>query len=126
MGELMTAVMNGDNLKVEEISNPENVNDIDKNGRTPLMAAVYKNLTMTAEVLIKNGADVNAIDREGFSVLYYSAVHGNFESTFLLYESGVKMDKNDPAFANILATTKDKGHDHIVELLVAAEAKLNA
>lgn len=125
MGELMTAVMNGDNLKVEEISNPENVNDIDENGRTPLMAAVYKNLTMTAEVLIKNGADVNAIDSEGASVLYYSAVHGNFESTFLLYESGVKMDKNDPAFVNILATTKEMGHGHILELLVAAEAKQN-
>ena len=121
----MTAVMNGDTEKVEEIVNPENVNSKDENGRTPLMAAVYRNLTMTAEMLTKNGADVNAIDNEGFSVLYYSAVHGNFESTFLLYESGVKMDKNDPAFVNILEATREQGHDHIVELLIAAEAKQN-
>lgn len=121
----MTAVMRGDNQKVEEIVNSENVNSKDENGRTPLMAAVFKNLTMTAEILAKNGANVNAIDNEGFSVLYYSAVHGNFESTLLLYELGVKMDKNDPAFNNIIAATKEQGHDHIVELLVAAETKLN-
>ena len=125
MGDLMTAVMTGDNQRVEETVNSENVNSKDENGRTPLMAAVYKNLTMTAEILAKNGANVNAMDDEGFSVLYYSAVHGNFESTFLLYELGAKMDKNDPAFVNILSATKEQGHNHIVELLVAAEIKQN-
>ena len=122
----MDAVMNGDFLKVEETVSSENVKVRDENGRTPLMAAVYKNLTMIAEKLIENGAHIHAVDSEGFSVLYYSAVHGNFESTFLLYQSGVKMDKNDPNFVNILDATKEQGHDHIIELLVAAEAKQNS
>lgn len=125
MENLMMAVMQGDNQKVEKIVNPENVNAKDENGRTPLMAAVFKNMAIIAEMLIKNGADINAVDNEGFSVLYYSAVHGNFESTFLLYESGVKMNKSDPSFVNILSAAKEQGHKHIVELLVAAEAKKN-
>lgn len=117
--------MRGDFQEVAGSVNAENVNLKDENGRTPLMAAVFKNLAMIAEKLIENGADVNAQDNEGYSVLYYAAVHGRFESTYLLYESGAKMDKNDPAFQNILEGAREKGHAHIVELLIAAEQKQN-
>jgi ankyrin repeat protein len=125
--DLIIATMEGDQAKVEAlIALGADVNQKDDSGRTPLMAGVYKNLSFIGEVLIDAGADINDIDNEGFSVLYYAAVHGNFESTYMLYEREVKMNKTDPNFINILSATSENGHNHIVELLVVAEEKLNS
>ncbi|WP_343632328.1 ankyrin repeat domain-containing protein [Fluviicola sp.] len=121
---LFEAAMEGDIAGVEQaIADGISPNSTDESGRTPLMVAVYKNRAMLAETLIQHGANVNAKDKEGYSVIYYAGAHGNFESLISLYENGAFFDKNDPSFVETLEIAKENGHTHVVELLIAAEAK---
>ncbi len=109
MNPLFEAAMNGDAEAAEQaIANGISPNLTDEQGRTPLMIAVYKNRSMLTEILIQHGADVNAKDNEGYSVLYYAGAHGNFESVYSLYEHGVRLDKNDPSFVETLTVATEK------------------
>jgi ankyrin repeat protein len=119
--DLMMAVMSGDISEVKKcLANGEEPDSIDENGRTPLMAAVYKNLTSLAEVLIEAGSDLYAKDKEGYPVMYYAAVHGNFETTVLLYQKNIQFNRDTETYKLTLAQTKANGHNHIVEFLEAA------
>jgi ankyrin repeat protein len=42
----------------------------DWNGWTPLMKAIYRNNFEIAKILVENGANVNAKNTSGYSVLY--------------------------------------------------------
>lgn len=118
---LMFAVMNGDTEQVKHLlEKGALVDETDTEGRTPLMAAVYQNHVPIAEVLIQHGADLYAIDKSGYSVLYYAAVHGKFESTYLLVESGIKIQLEDNQVKEIISIAHEKNLPHIVELLEAA------
>lgn len=124
--KVLEAVMQGDENAVNAaISNGAAVDERDNAGRTPLMAAVYKNMSFVAEALIDHGADINAADHEGHSVLYYAAAHGNFESVYMLYERNIKLDQNDLGFVNALEAARENGYANVVELLVAAEKQQN-
>ncbi len=64
------AVYDGDVAKVKELlSEGLDVNSRDGFGRTPLMLAVHQNHGEIAKLLIDNGADPNARQSEGVSVL---------------------------------------------------------
>lgn len=91
--QVMNAVMLGDFLLVQQLLNDgKDPDQIDSEGRSPLMAALYKNLVPIAELLIDKGANIHRKDQSNYSVLYYGAVHGHFEATYLLIEKGVKID----------------------------------
>lgn len=118
---LMFAVMNGDTEQVKQLLEAGAlVDETNAEGRTPLMAAVYQNHVPIAEVLIQHGADLYAIDKSSYSVLYYAAVHGKFESTYLLVESGIKIQLDNQQIKEIVSIAKEKNLLHIVELIEAA------
>lgn len=54
------------------LSEGGNVNKKDKLGRTPLMLAVKEGKLDMIRYLLENGADVNAVDKEGYNVLMYT------------------------------------------------------
>jgi len=117
--DLMHAVMTGDLENVNKWVNQSNVNLSDNSDRTPLMAAVFKNLTQIAETLLTAGANMYEKDKEGYSVLYYAAVHGNFESVMVLYENGFQYKQDLQTWEETIQETNNNGHAHIVELLEA-------
>ncbi len=121
--DLIQAVMIGDSEAVQKLVHTSNVNTPDHSGRTPLMAAVFKNLTRIAEMLLDAGADMYAKDNEDYSVIYYAAVHGNFESVMVLYERGFQYNNDSKAFDEAILESGQNGHSHIVELLEAIKKK---
>lgn len=49
------------------------INEVDKNNATPLLiAAEFSKTTEIIELLIKNKANINAVDKEGNSILHYA------------------------------------------------------
>jgi ankyrin repeat protein len=125
--DIMMAAMQGDHEKIQQLVD-QNVpfDQADENGRTPLMAAVFKNLCACAEILINAGADVNAKDNEGYSVLYYAAAHGHFTATYLICTSGVKLDKLSADFINTVGAARENGFTDIAQMIIEVEAKQNA
>jgi ankyrin repeat protein len=77
------------------IQSGADVNLQDKNGRSPLIAAVLMNHVDAARMLLAAGADVNRQDRHGATALFYAAEAGLFELAELLLERGA-----DPKLAN--------------------------
>ena len=65
---------------------------IDKNkwGYTPLHHAAEYNILEIAELLIENGADVNAKDEDGDTPLHVAARNDNVELAELLKKHGGK------------------------------------
>ena len=60
-------------------------------GKTPLIIAVGNSYIDTAKILIENGADVNAIDFEGWRALSYAVNNGDIEIAKLLLENKAKI-----------------------------------
>jgi ankyrin repeat protein len=48
----------------------------DSQGRTPLMAAAMNRQLQAVRVLVRHGADINAVDLDGYSVLALVSVLG--------------------------------------------------
>ncbi|UCD52383.1 MAG: ankyrin repeat domain-containing protein, partial [Phycisphaerales bacterium] len=86
---------------------------------TTLHAAVLAGSKPVAELLISNGADVNARDTEGVSVLFYATGKGYSEIVDLLIANGANPDK--VLWGAILG-----GHNDIAERLLSAGADVQS
>ena len=64
----------------------------EREGRTPLHFAAFGNETATAEVLIRHGAEVDAVDHHGFTPLHVAASQGSAGVAALLLKH--KADPN--------------------------------
>jgi hypothetical protein len=59
---LINAASKGDTLTTQkQIKEGANINEVDKNGATPLMHAIWNGQTETAKALVNMGADLNVI-----------------------------------------------------------------
>ena len=61
-------------------------------GKTPLIIAVGNSYLETAKKLIENGANVNAVDNEGWSALSYAVNNGDIEIAKILLENNAKIN----------------------------------
>ena len=86
-----------------------------------LYNAVEKGNLKRVKAIVKRGADVNELSKEGFTALWRAAVDGNFEIGQHLIENGAKVHK-DCAPLRIAAR---KGDFDIVKLLVENGAELD-
>ncbi|MFT4058876.1 MAG: ankyrin repeat domain-containing protein [Legionella sp.] len=68
------------------------VNKTDIGGRTALHWAVDNNDIELARLLLTNGADANAYESSGLSVLVYPVLRGQDSIKHLLYQYGAKLD----------------------------------
>ncbi|XP_055955659.1 putative ankyrin repeat protein RF_0381 [Patella vulgata] len=76
------------------------VNDRDRYGETPLLFCISSIVDRIicveiTEILIKAGADVNARDRKGQSILHHSVEFGDVKYVKILIEAGAKVKVKD-------------------------------
>jgi len=61
-----------------------NINAVDSDGATPLMAAAYKNCFVGARHLVRNGANMDIVDDCGQTALHHAILYNSHESIRLL------------------------------------------
>ncbi|MEN4804403.1 hypothetical protein [Pantoea agglomerans] len=77
------------------------INTPDKYGRTPLF---YSNNLLFSSHLIKNGANINHVDKKGRTAFFYTWIH-NVELIDFLIESGLDVNIKDNNGLNLFSYT---------------------
>ncbi|NGX62620.1 MAG: hypothetical protein KR126chlam6_00018 [Candidatus Anoxychlamydiales bacterium] len=67
----------------------------DRDGQKPLMIATQNGYTQIMEILIANGANVNAKDNEGVTALMYAVRNGHEDIVLKLIKKGADIDAKD-------------------------------
>ena len=107
--------------RVQKLLTPENINCRDCQGRnsTPLhLAAGYNNLEV-AELLLENGADVNAQDKGGLIPLHNSSSYGHLDIAALLIRYNTVVNATDKWGFTPLHEAAQKGRTQLCSLLLA-------
>jgi ankyrin repeat protein len=78
------------------------------------------------QAAIKGGANVNAKDSDGWTVLMAAAFNANPEMISLLLESGADVNAKDSDGATALMSAADKGNPEVISLLLESGADVNA
>ncbi len=120
-----------DAAKVEELlKTHENINEFEYD-KTALHTACVSNSLNAAEVLIKNGIDVNTADRiTGAVPLHYCAVYNYFDLASLILKNGGKLNiaddyGNEPLWTAVFNVKGKMERLPIVELYLANGADKN-
>ena len=93
------------------------------NGSSPLMIAAYKGSPECLKLLLKAGADINAVSDSGSSVLQHAAAHGRKDNVKVLIEHGVNVNVKNKHGHSPLSVADEYGHKEVSALLRAAGAK---
>jgi|GEM_PF-1299443 len=100
-----------------------NVNQKTNKGITPLEVAISNNNIDVANILIREGADINAKSPEyEMSVSYIAAKDGHFAILKKLIESGADINAQDDSGYIGLDSACHNGHVEIVKLLLSSGA----
>jgi hypothetical protein len=91
-----------------------------------LLDASKKGDVEKVKKLLKEGADVNAKDRFGFTPLHYTALNGHIEIVKLLIERGADVNAKTNGGWTPLRFAAIYGHIEIVKLLIERGADVNA
>ncbi|MDX5462100.1 MAG: ankyrin repeat domain-containing protein [Wolbachia endosymbiont of Tetragnatha montana] len=75
------------------------------------------------ELLLKNGANVNARDKNGMDSLCRAAVKGHYEVVELLLKNGANVNARDKNGLTPLCWAAKGGHDKVVKLLLEREVE---
>lgn len=105
-----------------------NINGKDQEGKSPLYQAAEQGQAEAAAVLIREGANINAINTENEITAILAATNGCHEDvvkTLIDAGANVNIRKKNPSDTPLLAASW-RGHENIVKLLVNAGADINA
>ncbi len=102
----------------------ENLNFVDKDGRTLLVYSILCNNQLFLKYLIERGVDVNLADRNGWSPLHFSVNENLIELTQFLLDNGAKVNAQDNFGNTVLwrAVFSSRGRGEIIEKLLKYNA----
>lgn len=107
-------------------ADPVLINAPGDNARTPLMVAIRWGHRDIALLLIRSGAELNAVDADHRSALHHAA-HGNERALMrALIEARANIDLPDAYHYTALHMAAREGHLEAVHLLLEAGADVNA
>lgn len=111
--EIFDAIRNGDMAKVKELveKDPQLVKARNARQSTPLHVAVDAEQQFIAEYLLEKGAEVNAVNNNGFTSLFYAK---KVNLARLLVEKGADIQKGNP-LAWALATKRKEVAEYLLD-----------
>ena len=98
----------------------------DKHGVTPLHKAAANNRYKTAEVLLNNGADVNAKNKYGWTPLHLAALNNASATAEVLLKQGADVNAKDKYGFTPLHDAAEKDAAETAEVLLEQGADVNA
>jgi ankyrin repeat protein len=125
---LITAVLARDPIRLRAaIEAGGDVNERDKDGRTPLHHACIENDQTIVDLLLASKADVAPVDNDGWTPLHFAARNHHVEIVRTLLQSGSPVDVidshgNTPLFR---AVFESRGRGDTIEVLLRAGADKN-
>ena len=117
----------GNNDKLIKLLSELDIDSSDIYLRTPLIWAAFYNNTELLDWLIKNGANIDHQDRNGYSALHFAGQQNSFDSAKLLLDNGANINLKDkhgnpPIWTAIF---NSKGDYKLVRLYVLMGADLD-
>ena len=111
---------------VLEKQHREQATSEDKDGVTPLHKAAANNRYKTAEVLLNNGADVNAKNKYGWTPLHLAAFNNASATAEVLLKQGADVNAKDKYGFTPLHDAAEKDASATAEVLLKRGADVNA
>jgi ankyrin repeat protein len=128
MSAVHNAVMKQDIAGLTHILTTANeVDRLDREGRTPLFYAAKEGAFAIADLLIRSGANVNARDKTSLTPLHYAARFFQLDLAKLLIKNGAEVDARDNDGNTPLsdAVFESRGRGEMIAVLIAAGATKN-
>lgn len=126
--EIFQAIKEGDADSVKSILEQDDkmVHLEDKDKDTPLHYAAVHGRGEIIELLIANGALVNARNYQGYTPLHWAASRGRIEAARALLANGAGIDlKNQRGRTPLFLVAMNSGNASLAEMLIAAGADVN-
>lgn len=117
---LLFYCINENILEIAEllIKNGFEVNNVNRNGYTPLMSSIFRNNIKIAELLVKHGANIDATTEVGKTMLMYSIEINNLWMAKLLLDNGADVHAKDISENDAMyyaKKAKDPGMIYLIE-----------
>ena len=124
---LHEAAAKGDVAEIEKlVKEGERINIQDARSRTPLHVAVYLKRHDAARLLLKLGANPNALEIDRYDIVTIAAVANDLEMLKLALEAGASAKNITSRYdGTALIAAAHLGHAEVVRMLIAAKAPLN-
>lgn len=122
--EMMSACQTNDVQKLEWLlKQPQDPNQLDVFGKTPLHCAVKNGAKACVKLLVSAGADLNCQDADGATPLHVAVLQGHTEVAGLLLQLGAKPDVATQKGVTPLQVAVAQGHRNILRLLRPLELR---
>jgi uncharacterized protein len=122
MATLIESVLAGDLGALQALlTQNANPDDVDEDGRTPLIHSAIDGKAEIAQALIEAGADINTQDSLGNSALHYAAQEHQHGIASILLQAGAEIDSKDIHGNTPLwrAVFNSKGRGDLITLLLS-------
>ncbi|EAY14725.1 ankyrin repeat protein, putative [Trichomonas vaginalis G3] len=107
------------------LSHGANINEKDKNGKTALHIAAWRDNKETAEVLISHGANINGKDKDGKTALHIAARNNYTETAEVLILHGANINEKDKDGKTALHIAARNNYTETAEVLISHGANIN-
>ncbi|XP_066511960.1 death-associated protein kinase 1-like isoform X2 [Hoplias malabaricus] len=98
------------------------INQPNKHGTPPLLIAAGCGNVQIIDVLMKKGADIQALDKSGANAIYYASRHGHMETLKFLHEKKCPLDIQDKSGETALHVAARYGNVDVVLYLCSIHA----